>query len=511
LKIRIASLEQERALALSEIQIQIDLLEKELQAPESTIKIRVARLERELNLLLAERNKLYVFAPVAGIIGSVNVKEGETASPYIPVITLHAQCPSYVKGFIHENVHNRIAVGSQAEVVSLADRSKRITGVVTGVGSRIVEFPVRLRRRPDIQVWGREVVIKIPEDNTLLLGEKVMVMSLQAMKESSWTALSESLSLKDTQAKGVEAARPQGWQASAKSRISLDPTLRGISNIEASGSAYLNDIKKYVIVSDSTDARRAVLYLMGDEGRIEEEVPIKGIKHIDDMESIAADTAGNLYIACSQSRKKNGAFPQERKLLVRVRRDRSVFRLDKKIILYDALQQAAQTNRESAWAEFLLTRKGMLSMEVEGMVYREGDLLLGLKKPLREGKAVIVQIKNIDEVFEQGSLSGEAVTLWKAFDLKDPATEVPTGISDLCLGGNNLFILSYGAFSGKGGKKRLGNLWVYSFQDDTVTLLQELGDSKPEGLAYNADDQTILITFDCGGEAPSQIMKLKKL
>ncbi len=511
LKIRIESLKRELELTLSELEIQIDQLNKELEAPESPIKIRIERLERELNLLLAERNKLYIFAPVTGIIGSVNVKEGEKASPFVPVVTLHTKCPSYVKGFIHENVHNRISIGSQAEIIPLADRSKRVTGMVMGVGSRIVEFPVRLRRRPDVQVWGREVLIKIPEDNNLLLGEKVMIKSSQTLQESYWTMLRESLSLKNTLATGVGVVRPQGGEAPIISTISIDTLVKGVTNIEASGIVYLEDIKKYVIISDSTDDRRAVLYLMNDEGRIEEEVAIQGIKRLDDMEAIAADTAGNLYIACSQSREKDGTVPQERRLLVRVQRDRSVFGLDKKIVLYDALQQAARTNRESAWAEFLFTKQGVLSIEIEGMVYHEGNLLLGLKRPLREGKAVIVQIEDIDEAFEQESLSGKAITMWKTFDLKDPATGVPTGISDLCLADNKLFILSCATVKGKNDKKRLGNLWVYNLQDDTVTLLQGLSDVKPEGIAYNADEQAFIITLDCGGKASSQIMKLKKL
>ena len=53
--------------------------------------------------------------------------------------------------------------------------NNNVEGDVVGVGSRIVEYPVRLRKRQDIQIWGREVLIKIPENNAFLLGEKVRI------------------------------------------------------------------------------------------------------------------------------------------------------------------------------------------------------------------------------------------------------------------------------------------------------------------------------------------------
>ena len=119
---------------------------------------------------------ILIFSPVTGVVGTVNAKEGETVAPFAAVLTVHTENPSYVKGFIHENVHNRIALGDAAEIIPLANGNKRVVGSVMGVGSRIVEFPERLRRRPDVQVWGREVLIKLPDDNGLLLGEKVRIV-----------------------------------------------------------------------------------------------------------------------------------------------------------------------------------------------------------------------------------------------------------------------------------------------------------------------------------------------
>jgi hypothetical protein len=88
---------------------------------------------------------------------------------------LHTKSPSYVKGYIHEDVYNKVAIGQKVTIASFSDPKNTIQGEVVGVGSRIVEYPVRLRKRPDFQIWGREIIIKIPSENNLLLGEKVRI------------------------------------------------------------------------------------------------------------------------------------------------------------------------------------------------------------------------------------------------------------------------------------------------------------------------------------------------
>lgn len=150
--------------------IKIESLKKELY-----LAMAPAQIKEELNLLLKEKENLTIYAQINGIIGSVNAKEGEKVSPFTPIITLHTKSPSYVKGYIHEDVYNKVAIGQKVTIASFSDLKNTIQGEVVGVGSRIVEYPVRLRKRPDFQIWGREIIIKIPSENNLLLGEKVRI------------------------------------------------------------------------------------------------------------------------------------------------------------------------------------------------------------------------------------------------------------------------------------------------------------------------------------------------
>ncbi len=188
IQMKIDSLEEEKKLYLKQVKIQAETLNILLNPNHSASKIQVAQLDSELKLLLKEKEKLAIFATQAGVIGSVFVKSGEKVAPFTPILTLHSKNPSYVKGYIHENVYSRIEVGDKMEIISLADRNNRMVGQAVGVGTRIVEYPIRLRKIPELQMWGREVLIKIPQQNPFILGEKVLIHSQNIRKRDlqSW-------------------------------------------------------------------------------------------------------------------------------------------------------------------------------------------------------------------------------------------------------------------------------------------------------------------------------------
>lgn len=162
------------ALSVNPLNVKTDLDQRPATDSESPAEIQVRQLEEKLSLLKLEQSKLNIYAEISGIIGSVNLKPGEKAAPFAPILTLHRKTPSFIKGYIHESVHRPISIGERVDVRSM-DRGSSITGTVVGVGARVVEYPVRLRKNPNVQAWGQEVVIGIPEDNSFILGEKVLI------------------------------------------------------------------------------------------------------------------------------------------------------------------------------------------------------------------------------------------------------------------------------------------------------------------------------------------------
>lgn len=174
IKMRILSLKEELSLYQESANTRISQLKAGLNSEQNPYEVQVKNLVDELRSLNNEKQKLTSYATISGVIGSINFAKGEKVSPYSPILAIYSKSPSFVKGYLHESVSQNINIGDQLEVQS-QQNSNSVSGTVIGVGSRIIEFPLRLRKNPDVAIWGREVQINIPGDNGFLLGEKVII------------------------------------------------------------------------------------------------------------------------------------------------------------------------------------------------------------------------------------------------------------------------------------------------------------------------------------------------
>jgi len=175
------ALERELQSAESSATQQISLLHGSQGLQRISGKVEHTTITQELDMLRTEQKKLIILATQEAVVGSVNCHVGEKVSPFTPLMTLSAHSPTVVRGYIHEKVYNRVALGNQVDVVSAGERGATVRGEVVGVGSRIVEFPERLRKIPSLIIWGREVMIRIPSDNPFLLGEMVSVNPVEVL------------------------------------------------------------------------------------------------------------------------------------------------------------------------------------------------------------------------------------------------------------------------------------------------------------------------------------------
>jgi multidrug resistance efflux pump len=173
--LKIENLKRELARIQDSSQITLERLHNEQSVSGDPINDQVRQLEDELKMLESQKLDMFILARISGMIGTVDFKEGEKVAPFTPILTLHTISPSFIRGYIHENAYSKVELGKKVIISSLDVKKIKISGEVIGVGSRIVEYPVRLRKYPDLQMWGREVTIKIPEGNKLLLGEKVAI------------------------------------------------------------------------------------------------------------------------------------------------------------------------------------------------------------------------------------------------------------------------------------------------------------------------------------------------
>ena len=504
IEMEIKNLKEERELKSSQIKLQINALEKQLSSPEKPIDVQKQRLEKELALLLKEKRKLLVYAQMDGVVGSVLCKAGEKISPFVPILTLYRPFPSFVKAYIHETVHNRAKVGEAVTVVSRSDPAKGVTGRIEGTGSRIVEYPLRLRKRPDFVLLGREVEIRLPEGNPFLLGEKVMIYPLKKKGNSylAWIKKTAGSWL------GLNLFAAELEDSDRKAKVPMDirrsASLGHIPEIEASGLIYLPDLNRFLLISDETKQMAPVLYLMDPDGVIRSKTRIRGLDTIDDMEAICADTFGNIFLACSQSRRKDGTLPDNRKILAKISRNGTDFEVLKKFYLADLLKSAAVKNRAAKWAGFVDNE----DIEIEGMFYNRRDLYLGFKKPLKDGRAVILRIGEIEKALDENRIRPDQVEIWRELDLRSDNSGTRAGISDLLFHDNRLIVLSSAAKKGY----RAGMLRVFNGEG---ILMEEysFGNLNPEGIAFykdpmDAKKRKLVITFDGGGKRPSKMLRL---
>lgn len=476
IQLQISALKEELKLSVSPINIKIGLLKRELNESDSPIKIRVQKLEEELKLLGQESGKLNIYSQMSGIIGSVNFKAGEKVAPFTPILTIHARNPSFVKGYIHENVYNRMAVNDKVNVISVADNRNLVEGTIASVGARIIEYPIRLRKHPDIAIWGRELLIKIPEHNKFILGEKVLISSTKV----------DNMSLFDKVGSLFVSQEIQGAKLPAKPLKPQFKTIDLEKNIEASEVLYLKDIDRYLVLSDDTDNKKPQLFLVDKMGKVEK-VLISGLKKINDMESAAITDNGDLFIASSQSFSKKGNLKYDRKLLIKVKRSGKDFSLLKGISLYNVLDEYSKKNAGEC-AQFLKESIENKRLDIEAMFFKEDGLFLGVKNPRLDDQSIILKISEIDKVMTEEKVKTGVISIWKKVTLKDGSGKKL--ISGMALSGSDLFIT--------GTTKTGGGLWKLNIDSDVLELVRSFSDLRPEGVSLTPKKDELLLAFDQG-------------
>lgn len=168
------------------MQAQIDNLTAQLNKTSNRpIDAQLAELREIKTQLKQQETELLVKTTLSGRVGSILYKANEQVAPFEPILTIQGATPSFVKGYIHEDVLNNVKIGQQVWVKSKSPHgvAGMYRGKVQSLGNRIVEYPQRLLKNPTITAWGREVVITIPADNKFLAGEKVEVFLHKPVKQ----------------------------------------------------------------------------------------------------------------------------------------------------------------------------------------------------------------------------------------------------------------------------------------------------------------------------------------
>ena len=510
------------------------MYKKMLESGETPENVEAEKLKAELELLEKQNADMAVYAPFDGIVGSVFIKNGngekvffkggEKIAAYSPILSIVNKEPSFVKGYIPESQFSVIKTGDEVSI-STSNSPQQITGVVTGLGGRIIPLPERLLKNRNIALWGREIVIRIPENNGFILGEKVSITCAQNVWDNLAKAFSitqSKLSAKERDKKKLNKLQNETFRETSlrngeeekdltpsplqngEGNTDLSPTplqngegLKSIVSdepvkIEASGAVFVPETGKFLVVSDETEKKRPALFEVGRNGSAKK-IIINNFNKINDLESIAKVTGDKYLIMSSLSHSKKGKLKPERRILAGITFSNGEAKLEKAVDFYEILQNFAGKSDSDA-AEFLKIGITGKSIDIEGMSVLGNSLFVAFKNPLFNGNSVIFEISDYAKIFTEKKLSEN--------QLKTIFVNVPAGrkVSDLYMISRDKFYFTASCDSEKCGG-------LYRFENGKTELIKDFPGLKPEGIAVD-ENGFFFIFFDLGQKENSKFMNL---
>ena len=483
---------------------------KMLESGETPENVEAEKLRAELESLEEQNANMAVYAPFDGIVGSVFIKNGngekvffkggEKIAAYSPILSIVNKEPSFVKGYIPESHFSAIKIGDEVTIAN-TQTPQQIKGVVTGLGGRIIPLPVRLLKNPNIPIWGREIVVKIPENNGFILGEKVSI----AYGSNVWDNLARAFSVTQSKlsAKEKDKKKLNKSQTTAQKETYQVTSLHngtsirwdGKVKIEASGAVFVPETGKFLVVSDETEKKTPLLFEVGKNGETKT-ISINNFNKINDLESIAKERGNTYLIMSSLSYSKKGKLKPERRILARITFSDEAAQLEKAVDFYEILKDFAEKSGSEA-AMFLKKGIAEKTIDIEGMFVIDNSLFIAFKNPLFNENGVIFEISGYETIFAEKKISEN--------QLKMIFVDVPRGrkISDIYMQSPDKFYYTASCDSEKCGG-------FYRFENEKSELIKEFPELKPEGIAID-DGGNIFIFFDLSQHENSKFMNLGRI
>lgn len=476
LQLRTLKARYDRLLAEVKLRDQISRIANDrgsLQKGADPLQIDLTDTKKEMDLIETRLQNLFVFAEVDGTVGAVNFKNGEKAPAFAPLITLLPQNPSYVNGFMNENLSTALEVGQKVEVISTSGKS--VQGLVTQVGSRIVQIPDRLLRIQTLPSWGREVVVKIPPHNGFLLGEKVSV-------KKAWGI--SFLSLAQAEQAGKKWLTPEAVLEDVQLPLAFSEEF----NPELSGILYMPELKQFLVISDDYPEDRPFMMMMSERGELQERpLFIEKLDRMDDIESISR-SGNNIYLLSSLSLTKKGKSKVDRQQFTQIHREGMRFVLDEQVDLRPPVL-AAMASSSDIHLQALADLGD--DFEVEGHFIRGEDLFLALKGPvLEKNQVVIIRVKSFAQLFQNKKLASDSVVLEYQVTLPWGHSEADLLVTDLVDDRGTIYV----ATSCK--KAPCSAVWRVPAKTQGAELVQEFPVSHLEGLAIQSETSSLVGVFD---------------
>jgi hypothetical protein len=277
------------------------------------------------------------------------------------------------------------------------------------------------------------------------------------------------------------------------------------SNPELSGIVWSPSLRRYLLVTDDSGRRdqgtnhEPLLLGLTQEGTLDKTpIFIRGVKAINDPESICAGPDDSYFLATSHSPNREGKTTKERRQLLQLKEDKGALRV---------LASLDLTHVKGS--ETLLSLAGLPPdgrLDIEAITYHAGALFVGFKSPLTaRGEAAILRLRDPLGAMRAGRLDASGVDRFVAVRLcvEDKNAQICQGISDMTFLSDGSLILSANAPKG-GPKDHGGALWHLPAPvgKKLPVLLARFPRLKPEGVTLSPSGRSLMVVFDCDDQPP---------
>ncbi len=173
-EMKIRSLKEKKRLSEKAMEIEIQDLIQKHSAEQELLQSNLTLMQNEKLLLTQEKSRLSKYAPMAGVIENVYVKENEEVQAYSQLISVNPLVPTSVTAYIVGKKQRPTELGKEV-IIALHDRRHLTTkGTIVGVGA-ITALPEMLQKSTAVVTYGLEVFIQIEPSSDFATGEKVVI------------------------------------------------------------------------------------------------------------------------------------------------------------------------------------------------------------------------------------------------------------------------------------------------------------------------------------------------
>lgn len=359
-----------------------------------------------------------IYSPCDGFVTDILAYPGDVVQNFDSLIVVEEIKPRYLTVYLPEKSKQVPEAGMTVRIYSSRKSAFNTTGIITFVHPGFVKTSGRLSFRGQT-FWARRVRVKLAEDHQLLPGELVKVRILGHRKQKGRQAASLIAPERTENPEKILQRKTPGLK-----EMKVPEALRTATRFEPSGIVWIPDMDRYLIVSDDTGLKDQKsdhapwVFTMNGDGVVDADpIILIGIDKVNDLEAVAS--AGNdiYYFCSSQNISKQGKRPVSREYLIKAKRENSGLKVLDKIDLLSLIENHYSITEQAQLGLIQKEKDGRPVLNIEGMVWHDNILYFGLKEPSLDGNAILLQLSDVDSLFDTHRLSSKQLTLFGKVNL----------------------------------------------------------------------------------------------